>query len=451
MAGYQYAHMEVYSRKILVKKNESGSLKQGTKKKWNTSQIFAEAKRDPDACHHVENPKEPILVYGQSLDDTEREHDRRCDEAVSVLKNGKTRKLRDTQNTLVTIVLSHPSDVYGKDVEQWEKLSVLWLRKQYGDQLKTVIRHDDEGHQHLHAYVIPDDLKAVNLHPGEAKKMEAKQKDLGENGCNRAYKEGLREWQDSYHSFVGLRCGLARTGPKRERLSREEWVKRQVSYDDYADTLSNHERYKEKLKREVAQEWAKTSTVGKLSFARSTATKADIEKRAEKKSEKEREKYLGQFSNLEKAHLKEFSGRKRAEQENDVLSVEVHKLGAEVRDKEHLIAKTEYLISAHIHDLDDRAKETGLESDYHALSGACRAVGEVRKADKRLFKGVWSEVRGIIQDVQKRAPEMIKTAFSWVLAKKEPAPSPVAPAPVHSPRVEPAVSRVPSPAPSFNM
>lgn len=123
----------------------------------------------------------------------------------------------------------------------------------------------------------------------------------------------------------------------------------------------------------------------------------------------------------------------------------------ELQDKEHLSAKVEYVLSAHIHDLDDKAKKSGLESDYHALSGACRSVQQVRKADNRLFKGVWSEVCGIIRDVQKRAPEMIKTAFSWVLAKKEPAPSPVAPAPVHSPRVEPAVSRVPSPAPSFNM
>lgn len=68
------------------------------------------------------------------------------------------------------------------------------------------------------------------------------------------------------------------------------------------------------------------------------------------------------------------------------LGASVRSLGAEIQSQEHLMAKVEYVISEHIHDLDDRAKETGAESDYHALSGACRSVQQVRKADNRLLK-----------------------------------------------------------------
>lgn len=40
---------------------------------------------------------------------------------------------------------------------------------------------------------------------------------------NRAYKETGRDLQDDYYAKVGLPAGLTRTGPRRERLSRQQW------------------------------------------------------------------------------------------------------------------------------------------------------------------------------------------------------------------------------------
>ncbi|WP_281858570.1 hypothetical protein [Litoreibacter halocynthiae] len=40
------------------------------------------------------------------------------------------------------------------------------------------------------------------------------------NAANRAK---ARELQDHYYEHVSPACGLTRTGPKRERLSRQQW------------------------------------------------------------------------------------------------------------------------------------------------------------------------------------------------------------------------------------
>ncbi|MBO6507581.1 MAG: hypothetical protein JJ979_03700, partial [Roseibium sp.] len=46
---------------------------------------------------------------------------------------------------------------------------------------------------------------------------------------DRAYRESMRAWQDSYHNAVGVRSGLTRLGPKRRRLSRKAWQAEQVA------------------------------------------------------------------------------------------------------------------------------------------------------------------------------------------------------------------------------
>ena len=73
--------------------------------------------------------------------------------------------------------------------------------------------HNDEEHPHLHFYVYSDtEVNAKMLHDGF------------KNGSSPgAFKKGAQAFQDEYHEQVASRCGLARTGPKRRRLSRAEW------------------------------------------------------------------------------------------------------------------------------------------------------------------------------------------------------------------------------------
>lgn len=102
MAGFQFAHIETYSRKCRSINGKQGA-KDGRKLSKGgrtTRDIFAEAKREAEACHHVASPAPPVLVFGQSLEITEREHDTRVSEAKQVQKNGVSRSIRSTQNTL---------------------------------------------------------------------------------------------------------------------------------------------------------------------------------------------------------------------------------------------------------------------------------------------------------------------------------------------------------------
>lgn len=229
MAGYQFAHVETYARKCRNINGKQGK-KDGQKLSKGgrtTRDIFAEAMREEHACHHVLNPVPPLLVYGQPLEATEQEHDKRVSEAKQVQKNGKARSIRSTQNTLLTVVLSHPGGCPDGELDDWRTRSIDWLRERYGDQLRTVVEHTDERHPHLHAYVIPDTLRAYDLHDGRVAKERAQAQGVDSAGQNRAYKQAMRAWQDDYYKQVAEPCGLSRIGPGRRRLTREQWAQEQ--------------------------------------------------------------------------------------------------------------------------------------------------------------------------------------------------------------------------------
>lgn len=230
--GFQFVHIETYARK-------ADALGR------STSWVLDEADRRSGSCPHVTDPQPPEVVHGVSLAEVRRLHDEAAASRVVTLANGRTRALRKDQKTLVTVVASHPATMeevrtnasVAADVAAWEKRTITWLASQYGDCLLSVVRHTDETYAHLHAYILPEDLRASRLHPGaEAKRriVEAGPRE-GEDAkaLNRrgdaAYKAALREWQDSYWEHVGLPSGLTRLGPARRRLTRKEWHAEQAA------------------------------------------------------------------------------------------------------------------------------------------------------------------------------------------------------------------------------
>lgn len=227
-------HLEGYARKADAKGRD-------------TDFIFSEASRKPEASIHVENPSPPVVVYGVNVEAVQEMHDAAAASAMVTVKGGKTRKLRSDQKTLHTIVASHPLRMdeiradpdKRREAEAWEKLTVEWLQHQYGDDLKSVIRHEDESHFHIHAYVLPisdPELKAQKYHPGatvkrsvvDAGTTEGEDQKALMKRANAAYTQAMREWQDSYFEAVAVPCGLTRLGPQRRRLSRDEWQREQV-------------------------------------------------------------------------------------------------------------------------------------------------------------------------------------------------------------------------------
>lgn len=230
--GFQFVHIETYARK---------ADRHGRSTAW----VLDEAERREGSCPHVTDPQPAEIVHGMALADVRRRHDEAAASHVVTLANGRTRALRKDQKTLMTVVASHPATIeevrtnpsVAADVAAWEQRTVAWLVGQYSDGLLSVVRHTDEAHEHLHAYILPDDLRASRLHPGaEAKRVLVEagpRKGEDAKALNRrgdaAYKAALREWQDSYWQHVGLPSGLTRLGPARRRLTREEWHAERVA------------------------------------------------------------------------------------------------------------------------------------------------------------------------------------------------------------------------------
>lgn len=227
-AGYQFVHLGAFSRK-------------GNKQGQSTDFIFGEAERRPDASLHVANPSPPEVVYGLTLPEVRTLHDERTSDARDVMKNGRTRAIRSTQQTLATVIASHPYSVAevrtdpakAGEVADWERRTVKWLKDQFGSQLVSVIRHNDERHCHLHCYILPGNsmMKAAAIHPGHIAKASVladgprpgeNERTLNKRG-DKAYRAAMRVWQDNYFQHVGAPCGLTRIGPQVRRLKRAEW------------------------------------------------------------------------------------------------------------------------------------------------------------------------------------------------------------------------------------
>jgi len=279
--AFQFVHLEAYSRK---------ADKGGRSVSW----VLDEAERKSGACVHVDEPEPPEVVFGVTISDLRAMHDDAVAGARTVNKDGKEKAIRVDQKTLLTVVASHPFTVEEckadaskmAEYEAWERDTVQWLQDQYGDGLKTVVRHSDESHMHIHAYALPADLKALEMHPGVSAKRKEKAAaiDRGEDGksANKigdaAYKSSMRAWQDSYFDQVAIRHGLARLGPKLRRLSREDWQREKAA----AQSL------KKAMDKAVAIQWKGNQyiqDVKKKAAEIAGVAKADADAASKKKAE----------------------------------------------------------------------------------------------------------------------------------------------------------------------
>ena len=70
--------------------------------------------------------------------------------------------------------------------------------------------HNDEEQPHIHFYVYSDtEVNAKALHYGHKAKKN--------------FIAASKAFQDDYHAQVAIHCGMARLGPKKQRLTRAEW------------------------------------------------------------------------------------------------------------------------------------------------------------------------------------------------------------------------------------
>lgn len=158
------------------------------------------------------------------------------------------------------------------DFDQWMEKVLKHFKKKHGSQIKAVVAHFDESHPHLHIYVVPDDfeMSRVCVHDAAVKKVEDECKDRTDltkkqvsNMKLAAGSQALRNWQDDYYRDVSYMSGHARLGPKRRRLTRQQWVDEQAA-NDLAAACSgrthaaavHYKREAKKLGEELAAERA---------------------------------------------------------------------------------------------------------------------------------------------------------------------------------------------------
>lgn len=208
---YQFGHVEAYARKP-----QKGA--------WSIRDVAAEAERKREHCMHVEQPQEPIRVFGCSPSEAVEQAEAWGAQA----KDAKGRKLRSDAPVLLAGVLSYPRQ--GEEWPEFKEKALAWLKSEYGDNLVSVIEHQDEQHPHIHFYAVPKSGQSFNkLHSGRAAAAEAKRKGETKAVQQYAHNNAMRNWQDRFYQAVGREFGLARLGPKRQRLTRAEWVAQQAA------------------------------------------------------------------------------------------------------------------------------------------------------------------------------------------------------------------------------
>lgn len=225
-----FAHIEVYSRKS---------------SEWRRSvaEVLAEARRDPGACPHIDNPLPPMIIKGVGFDELERLHDELVEDASIALEDGGERRLRVDTPSLYTAIFSHPvpTDVANTDRAEAEKIgswggdTIAWARSDIearGGRFLSAVFHRDEEYPHLHVYGLHPSGRADYLHPGRVAKLAKVAEELSKGSSrkaankagNIAYRDAMRSWLNYYWREVGAKHGLTRSGPRRRRISRREWM-----------------------------------------------------------------------------------------------------------------------------------------------------------------------------------------------------------------------------------
>jgi len=274
--SYQFIHIEDYSKTVAKKKKNDGKEKYKKETKGRSvREIIAEAKREPGNCPHVKNPNDPILLYGESLDEVEKLAYEYHDQTKLTDKNGKEKKLRSDANILLAGVVSLSRD--NEDIwDEYKNDAIAFLSNKYGKKLISVIEHTDEANPHFHFYVIQDKGKRFDLiHDG--KKALFDNKDKKKHDQNIAYLDSMRAFQEDFYRVVSSNYGLTKDGPKRARLSRSDYFKqsREVRLLDQVKLKAEEKAYKFAIDDFQGKSWFNKIAIA-TRFKQSSLDKANI-------------------------------------------------------------------------------------------------------------------------------------------------------------------------------
>ena len=264
----QFYRYETYGRAAQKPKEGQKSAKGGK----TMYDIIGEATRQEGYTEHLENPEEPVLLYGIPYSEAVKLAEKWCEESKEIRHDKKKVKkineqtgeeeevietverktaLKKTAQCCIAGIVSAPPDMTEDDWNKFKNDSIEYLKQKYGDRLKTVVEHLDENyqtenfkdvlHHHIHYFVVPEiGEKIEDIHPGLKAKYEAdylrgnreasakatkEEKKLSRKTGDKAYRDAMRKEQDDFYDAVSYNYNLNRKGKKRcNRLTRPEFL-----------------------------------------------------------------------------------------------------------------------------------------------------------------------------------------------------------------------------------
>jgi hypothetical protein len=254
-----FARIEGYGRQSSRRKREGRSM-QG---------VAYEAERRPGYCPHVTNPQPPTMLFGCKPSEAVAVAAERAEQAV----DSRGHELRIDGLIFLGGVASFPvpwtkikkSKFEQERLRAWQAYLLAFLKQQCGVLLHYVLLHVDEPYPHVHWGAVPKlevdrQMRISMLHPGHAA-YDRVRAEGGNNSMGRAaYQRAMREWLDAIHTAVYAPVGIARVGPRRQRLSRSERNARQQADMALARTLAAERELKaewrEEIRAEIADEFS---------------------------------------------------------------------------------------------------------------------------------------------------------------------------------------------------
>lgn len=253
--GYQFVHKIWVKRSRASKDVQKRSHRIPAKSsEWTVHDVLREAMRFPGHIKHVKSPQHARIIYACNPDVEDNPL------LVEEIANAWAESVKITSGRAHPInspVLACGVIAFPRDREsEWERFRDAcsgWLLEKYGERLKLVVEHLDESNPHCHYFAIPlFDVKSEHkwsedfgvVHEGYARSREARRNyirriksltgsdeiplDYGGSQTGIAYRSAMIAYQDRFHEEVGRNFGLARVGPRIERLKYREAILEQV-------------------------------------------------------------------------------------------------------------------------------------------------------------------------------------------------------------------------------
>lgn len=322
--GYQFIHVEGYARSGA--KTKDGSIKKTIR------EITDEVERVPGNIPHIEKPEPPKIIYGCDPGELEQ----LAEDWASKSTDAQGRKIRKDALILLAGTASLPR-AEEQNFDEFAKATVAYLKKKYGDRLKSVVTHNDEANPHLHFYILPKiGEKFEDIHMGFKASKNAKISGKLKGEQNQYYKQAMRDFQDEFSKKVAMSFGLTRLGPGRRRLTRKAWIAEQKQAHFFANIKEVAKKgYRDGFKKGLKSAALEGQKIGEKlggvfagvlgGFHRPTAEalaevqqlKNEVEKQAKKHYQEQRQ--AENKTNAEKATILEKLARKTRE----VLNLEI--------------------------------------------------------------------------------------------------------------------------------